>query len=302
MAVASRRYPDAAGSDRHRGSPRGDRSRPGQGRDERGGDYPAAANVWIGGLPSDITEREIERVCTKFGPVHKVTIKHSQVDTYVFVNYGHASHARDAISQLDQTDPFSTGTIKVAPASKKTASGNEASDRGGQKWSDSRANGTREYRRGDWGGRSDYPDRHAGGGGGAAGRDRSPRRRSRSRNNSRGGDRERDRNRDRDRGRDRPWSKPRRSPAWTKPQAPRPVRVYLSQLPRDMEEDELQEIAAEYGKVLAHELHREGAYKCGWVEYASKSEAEAAVGELDDRRMDDWTMRLQAYLYPGGGA
>jgi len=68
-----------------------------------------------------------------------------------------------------------------------------------------------------------------------------------------------------------------------------------------MEDDELQEIAAEYGAVLQYELHREGAYKCGWVEYALKGEAEAAVKELDDRRMDDWTMRLQAYMYPGGG-
>lgn len=84
-------------------------------------------------------------------------------------------------------------------------------------------------------------------------------------------------------------------------QPARPVRVYLSQLPRDMEDDELQEITAEYGKVLQYELHREGAYKCGWVEYASKAEAKAAMSDLDDRRMDDWNMRLQAYMYPGGG-
>lgn len=80
------------------------------------------------------------------------------------------------------------------------------------------------------------------------------------------------------------------------------MRVYLSQLPRDMEEDELKAITNEYGKVLQHELHREGAYKCGWVEYAIKSEAEKAVAELDDRRMDSWAMRLQAYMYPGGAA
>merc|ERR1712012_638183 len=67
----------------------------------------------------------------------------------------------------------------------------------------------------------------------------------------------------------------------------RPVRVYLSQLPQDMEDSELQKIANDYGAVLQHELHREGAYKCGWVEYASKSEAEIAVKELNDRRMDD---------------
>jgi len=80
------------------------------------------------------------------------------------------------------------------------------------------------------------------------------------------------------------------------------VRVHLSQLPRDMEVEELKEIAGTYGKVLAHELHRESSYKCGWVEYATKAEAEAAVHDLDERRMEEWSMRLQAYLYPGGGA
>lgn len=83
---------------------------------------------------------------------------------------------------------------------------------------------------------------------------------------------------------------------------PRPWRVHLSQLPRDMEPDELQEICAEYGAIQEYELHREGAYKAGWVEYRTKAEAEAAVAELEDRRMEDWGMRLQAYSYPGGNA
>lgn len=78
------------------------------------------------------------------------------------------------------------------------------------------------------------------------------------------------------------------------------MRVMLTQLPRDMEEDELTEIANEYGVVLQYELHREGAYKCGWVEYATKKEADKAVAALKDRRMDEWHMRIQAYAYPGG--
>ena len=76
------------------------------------------------------------------------------------------------------------------------------------------------------------------------------------------------------------------------------VRIYLSQLPQDMEEDELMGITTEYGKVLACELHREGGFKSAWVEYGSKREAETAVRELDDRRMDKWSMRLQACMYP----
>jgi len=86
-----------------------------------------------------------------------------------------------------------------------------------------------------------------------------------------------------------------------------------------MEEDELLDITSEYGKVLGSEIHREGAYKCAWAallletvwfklarqakymlfEYGARKEAEAAVHELDERRMDDWGMRIQAYLYPG---
>jgi len=69
-----------------------------------------------------------------------------------------------------------------------------------------------------------------------------------------------------------------------------------------MEEEELKELTAEYGTVLTHELHRESAYKCGWVEYATSAEGERAVKSLDDRRMDEWSMRLQAYRYPGGSA
>lgn len=83
-------------------------------------------------------------------------------------------------------------------------------------------------------------------------------------------------------------------------QANRPVKVYLSQLPRDMDEDELLEVASEYGEVLSHSLERQGAYKFGYVEYKRKSEAKIATQELDDRQMQGWHMRLQAYMYPTG--
>lgn len=80
----------------------------------------------------------------------------------------------------------------------------------------------------------------------------------------------------------------------------RPWRVLLSQLPKDMEEDELREIAGGYGSILEYELHSEHSYKAGWVEYATKAEADKAVSELNDRRMEDWNMRLEAHAYPGG--
>ena len=68
-----------------------------------------------------------------------------------------------------------------------------------------------------------------------------------------------------------------------------------------MDEAEFAGITGAYGSVLQQELHKEGSYKCGWVEYASQSEAEACVAELDEREMDEWSLKLQAYMYPGGG-
>uniref|UniRef100_A0A7R9ZVS6 RRM domain-containing protein n=2 Tax=Pyrodinium bahamense TaxID=73915 RepID=A0A7R9ZVS6_9DINO len=206
----------------------------------------ASPCIWIGGCPNDLTEREVERACSKFGPVQSISIKSTDRDTFALVRYGRTSHAWDAIHALDQTVAFGAGSVRVEPADGRDG---EVDCRGSRKCG--------RGRRGDGG--NEHRDRHGG-----------ARRRSRDR------------------------SYPRAQP-------PRPVRVYLSQLPRDMEDDEFQEIVAEYGEILQYELHREGAYKCGWVEYASKGEAEAALSELDDRRMDDWNMRLQAYMYPGGG-
>jgi len=233
-------------------------ARHGREKDHRDDIELSAPCIWIGGCPSDITEREIERLCAKYGPVHNVTIKHSSRDTFAFARYGQLSHAKDAIRGLDQRMAFGSGIIKVAPANRKASTARREDEAEGQQ--------QRGWRQGTGEGRGDgWSGRHGRGPEGGHGRSAS-----------------------------RQPSRPRRR------QGPRPIRVYISQLPRDMEEDELQDIAAEYGKVLAYELHREGAYKAAWVEYASRAEAEAAVSELDDRRMDEWNMRLQAYMYPGG--
>lgn len=232
----------------------------GQDRD----DDPSSPTVWIGGLPNDIAEREIERLCSKYGHISDISIKHSISDTFVFVQYGEPRQAKDAIRGLDQAEAFG-GQIKAAPANRKGAG---------------KSNGESNYYKGtqpDKGRGKNNMQHHKNGNGW---RDQP------IRNNQRSRTRE-------------PAPLPP-SPSANKPAGTRPVRVYLSQLPRDMEDDELQEIAGEFGKILQYELHREGAYKCGWVEYASKAEAEAAVGDLDERRMDEWNMRLQAYMYPGG--
>jgi len=208
--------------------------------------------IWIRGCPDDLTEREVERACAKFGMVQDINIKNSDRETLVVVRFHRLRDARDAIYGLDQTVAFGAGAVTVEPMDGRYR---EVDYRG-------RSGRYSRGRRDNGNGGSDRRDRRRGDGGG--------RRHSRERSASR-------------------------------QYAPRPVRIYLSQLPRDMEEDEFTEIVAEYGEILQYELHREGAYKCGWVEYASKGEAEAALSELDDRRMDDWNMRLQAYMYPGGG-
>lgn len=211
--------------------------------------------VWIGGLPKDITQGEIEQLCSKYGP-SEICIKHSKNDTFAFVHYDRVRQANAAIHGLDLAEAFGT-MIKVAPSIKKGSG---------------KGNFDANYYNGSEPGKG-----------------------YRRNNGSNGNGWTNQRNHNTQRSRSREPSPPK-----TTAVSNRPVRVYLSQLPRDMEDDELQDLAKDFGIILQYELHREGAYKCGWVEYASKAEAEAAVAALDERGMDEWHMRLQAYSYPGG--
>merc|ERR1719510_531609 len=262
--------------------------------------------IWIGGCPHDITELEIERVCSKYGPVHGISIKHTARDTFAFAWYSQLNHAKDAIHGLDQAPAFGAPFIKVAPANRRVSEkgaekgavatqeeAKEQRDQHHQRYRDPSDDHTRRNPSG----RDSNGYRSSGAGMGSGGGDGGGWRRRRSESRGR-------RNEPPPRQRERSCTRSRsRQPLRRgngRQGTPRPIRVYLSQLPRDFEEDELMDITSEYGKVLASELHREGAYKCGWVEYATK--AEAAVNELDERRMDEWNMRLQAYLYPGGGS
>merc|ERR1712232_491560 len=68
----------------------------------------------------------------------------------------------------------------------------------------------------------------------------------------------------------------------------KPVKVYVSQLPLDMDADELNAVSSEFGTVVAHEIWRESTYKCGWIEYPTKKEASAVVEAMDKRTMEDW--------------
>jgi len=79
--------------------------------------------------------------------------------------------------------------------------------------------------------------------------------------------------------------------------------VNISNLPSDMDEAELKDTAAAYGKVIKLRLldSRDAprdAPKRGWVEYGSLREAERAVSELDDRSMAEWHLNLKASIEP----
>jgi len=63
-----------------------------------------------------------------------------------------------------------------------------------------------------------------------------------------------------------------------------------------MEDDELVELTSDYGTVLRHDLWKDRDTKCGWVEYSTGKEARRCLEELDDRRMDDWHLRIKACI------
>jgi len=79
-----------------------------------------------------------------------------------------------------------------------------------------------------------------------------------------------------------------------------PTRVRVSQLPDDMHMDEFLELAKNYGPVrivefsTVRELHK-SVCKEGVVEYATPAEGKLAVNSLGNRRMVEWSMRLQAH-------
>mmetsp|Transcript_94323 Transcript_94323/g.271786 ORF Transcript_94323/g.271786 Transcript_94323/m.271786 type:complete len:390 (+) Transcript_94323:239-1408(+) len=306
------------------------------------------ASIWIGGLAYDIKEREIDRLMSKCGPILQVSIKHSPKDTFAFVDFDSVHCAKEAIRRFDRTDPFGSGTVKVAGAYRKGGIKPDEdyhSDRGGGGVGRAvYSSGVERYRGGggdkhsDWGGRyenhrgakfggrDDYFDgrgtrddfdvrggRGDYGGGRRGGDDYYNCRDTRGGyNNGRGryGDNYNGRSARSHSGgggaaaavANGVRGSRSRSPVDKRPLPMRPWRAMLSQLPIDMEEDELLEIAGAFGQVLEHELHRESKYKAGWVEFGTKAEAEAAVAELDDRRMEDWSLKLQAYVYPGGVA
>eukprot|EP00928_Gymnodinium_smaydae_P065376 TRINITY_DN48533_c0_g1_i1.p1 TRINITY_DN48533_c0_g1~~TRINITY_DN48533_c0_g1_i1.p1 ORF type:complete len:345 (-),score=70.49 TRINITY_DN48533_c0_g1_i1:195-1229(-) len=71
------------------------------------------------------------------------------------------------------------------------------------------------------------------------------------------------------------------------------VRVNLWQLPDDFEEDELLEVASDYGAIRTYELWSELKQKCAMIEFESKESAMAALDGLHNRKMEGWHKPLK---------
>eukprot|EP00931_Biecheleriopsis_adriatica_P008673 TRINITY_DN109817_c0_g1_i1.p1 TRINITY_DN109817_c0_g1~~TRINITY_DN109817_c0_g1_i1.p1 ORF type:complete len:453 (-),score=65.92 TRINITY_DN109817_c0_g1_i1:53-1411(-) len=84
--------------------------------------------IWLGGLPADISESEVSRVCDRFGVISDIAIKNSDRDTFVFVTFGRIEHAQEAIDELNQSNAFGSGVIKAAPATRRSDTKGEKGD------------------------------------------------------------------------------------------------------------------------------------------------------------------------------
>ncbi|CAE7900309.1 gghA [Symbiodinium sp. KB8] len=127
--------------------------------------------IWLGGLPRDISESEVDSVCCRYGTVSDINIKHSDRDTFVFVTYARLEHAQDAIQGLDQSKSFGSGIIKAAPATRREGGKGDkprASDRSerSDRWEEARRDDDRR------GSRADDVERRDGKGRDKGGRDR----------------------------------------------------------------------------------------------------------------------------------
>lgn len=96
--------------------------------------------------------------------------------------------------------------------------------------------------------------------------------------------------------------KDHRSPKRTNGRDKRPPapenRVYIENLPSEILREELFEVGTDYGKVISARLWDEGVGKHGILEYATESDMENAISELDNRKMEGWEPLIRAYRAP----
>merc|ERR1719379_1738112 len=62
--------------------------------------------VWVGGLPSDINDKELKDAFSSFGRIEDVIIRHSEKDTFAFITFSDERAVEEAKRKMDQNGIF----------------------------------------------------------------------------------------------------------------------------------------------------------------------------------------------------
>ena len=98
--------------------------------------------AWIGGLPDDYTEDELEKLCSKCGTVVWSKICSNDKDRFAFVEFEDEHSVKVAIDTLDQFEIDDRATLKVSHATKRKDKG----DKGGKGYDKGWGKGYDNYR------------------------------------------------------------------------------------------------------------------------------------------------------------
>lgn len=222
--------------------------------------------IWVGGLPNDITENELTRKFDRYGDVKDVRIRHSPKDTFAFISFHDDRDADVAISKLDRSEMFGK-PIKVAWAQEDKGKSRDE-DRG-------RDDGWKDRGRDDG-----WRDRGGGGRGGGGG-GRWEDRRGDSRNRGRGRSRSPAQRRYRDRDSKITQGK---------------YKITIEGIPDDMSWLELKDLGKEYGRTVTFSrTYRKHGSNNGMLEFETQEDADRVRKELDGRRVQGCKSRLRVF-------
>lgn len=224
-----------------------------------------ASRIWIGGLPEGITEWEVEQKFSSFGIVKWVRVRNgpTPTDTFAFVQYAKPEVAEAARSGMDQARISGSGIKGVIQVNMAKHEGKTAAD-----FYTATPNCPKVLRL--------EPCRE----------------RNCSCSQSRSPERKRPRTLTPPPSSKSPTPVKRSAEAWV---------LRVKNLPPDMKQKELMGIGTAYGhvrrvEIWAAEKSDDGSDrgKVGLLEYRLREEAERALDDLDERRIDGWDMRMKA--------
>jgi len=300
---------------------------------------PLKYRLWCGGLHRNIEEDEVRKHMEQYGEVVSVMIRSSPKDTFAFIQFTNKKACDEAIDEMEHSPPSDLGDkVRVALSTPDQKRGGERPPPRRQE--DRRGDSPRrppppppsqrdfrDDRRGDARG-DDFRGGRRGGDSQDDGYRRGRRDRDDSRDYDRGGPRY-DRRRNGD-----GYSPPPRPPRPTRDdyrrgggrddEPPRrrsrsrsdregPVRmagkvpvgrhkITIENLPGDMTWSELKDLGRDYGASLTFSrTYRHRGQYYGMLEYADAAEADHAIRELDNRRVQGAKEKLRAYMGPGPG-